>query len=125
MRELYIEGPAIHGGPESCGGAREGVGEALAGVRVGWAIEPRNQRFGVPTPYNQAEGNIGGRVSASGWRTLRGLRPCACAESPCARTGRPDGRPLASNDAPSYGFAGWRAGVGRVAGGRPVAVSPR
>jgi hypothetical protein len=42
-RELYIEGVAIHGGPESCVGVREGAGEALTGVRVGWAIEPRNE----------------------------------------------------------------------------------
>ena len=41
MRELYIEGVATRGGPESCAGVREGVGEALTGVRVGWAIEPR------------------------------------------------------------------------------------
>ena len=41
MRELYIEGVAIHGGPESCVGVREDGGEALAGVRAGWAIEPR------------------------------------------------------------------------------------
>jgi hypothetical protein len=112
MRELYIEGVAIHGGPESCVGVREGVGEALTGVRVGGAIEPRNQRFGVLTPYNWAEGNIVGRVFASGRRTLRGLRTCACAESPCARTGRPDGRPSLLM-------------VGRAARGRPTAVSPR
>jgi len=45
MRELYIEGVAIHGGPESCVGAREGAGEALTGVRAGWAIEPRNHHL--------------------------------------------------------------------------------
>jgi hypothetical protein len=43
MRELYIEGLATHGGPEPCIGVREGVGEALEGVRAGRAIEPRNQ----------------------------------------------------------------------------------
>ena len=43
MRESDTEGVAIHSGPESCVGAREGVREVLAGVRAGWAIEPRNQ----------------------------------------------------------------------------------
>ncbi len=43
MRELYIEGVAIHGGSESCVVVREDGGEALTGVRAGWAIEPRNQ----------------------------------------------------------------------------------
>jgi len=42
MEELYAEGLANHGGPESCVGVREGVGEALTGVHTGWAIEPRN-----------------------------------------------------------------------------------
>jgi len=41
MRELYIEGVAIRGGPKSCAVVREGVGEALTGVRAGWAIDPR------------------------------------------------------------------------------------
>jgi hypothetical protein len=62
MRALYVEGVATHDGPAPCVGVREGVVEALAGVRAGWAIEPRNYKFGVPTPSNQAEGNIAGGV---------------------------------------------------------------
>jgi len=62
MRESYIEGVASHGGPESCVGVREDVGEALTGERAGWAIEPRNQGFGVPTRLMDAEGNIVGSV---------------------------------------------------------------
>jgi hypothetical protein len=42
MRELDGEGVAIHVGPGSCVRVREGAGEALIGVRAGWAIEPRN-----------------------------------------------------------------------------------
>ena len=49
MRELYVEGPATHGGPESCVDVPRGHGEALTGARAGRAIEPRNQRSGVPT----------------------------------------------------------------------------
>jgi hypothetical protein len=44
MKEPYVEGLAIHDGPESCVGVCEGAGEALTGVRVGVAIEPRNDR---------------------------------------------------------------------------------
>jgi hypothetical protein len=40
MRELCIEGVAIHGGPEPCVVVREGGCEASVGVRAGWAIEP-------------------------------------------------------------------------------------
>ena len=42
MRESDIEGVASHGGPESSVVVREGGCEALAGVRAGRAIEPRN-----------------------------------------------------------------------------------
>ena len=49
MEELYAEGVATHGGPESCVVVCEGGGEALTGARAGRAIEPRNVQFGVPT----------------------------------------------------------------------------
>jgi hypothetical protein len=41
MRELYVEGVAIHDDPEPCVGAREGGGEASVGAHVGRVIEPR------------------------------------------------------------------------------------
>ena len=93
MKTPNIEGLATHDGPESCVGVREGAGEALTGVRAGRAIEPRNHHFGVPTLSHEAEGNIAVSVSASGRRTPRGLRTCACTESSCARTGRSHGCP--------------------------------
>ena len=49
MEELYVEGLAPHGGPQSCVDDPRGRGEALAGARAGRAIEPRNQLSGVPT----------------------------------------------------------------------------
>jgi hypothetical protein len=49
MEELYVEGLATHGGPESCVDVPRGRGEALTGVRAGRAIEPRNPSSGVPT----------------------------------------------------------------------------
>lgn len=42
MRTLYIEGLAIHDGPEPCVGVRKGAGEALDRGTCRPAIEPRN-----------------------------------------------------------------------------------
>jgi hypothetical protein len=41
MKTLYIKGVATRGGPESCTVVRKGGGEALTGIHVGRAIEPR------------------------------------------------------------------------------------
>jgi hypothetical protein len=49
MRVLYIEGVAIHGGPGSCVGVREGVGEALIGVVRAGLLSREIHWFGVPT----------------------------------------------------------------------------
>src|SRR5215472_3642964 len=53
MEELYAEGLATHGGPESCVDDPRGRGEALAGARAGRAMEPRNQQSGVPTLFKR------------------------------------------------------------------------
>ena len=105
MRESNIEELATRGGPEPCIAVRKGGGEASVGVRVGRAIEPRNLLVRGADAVLQAEGNIAGGVFASRWRTPRGRRTWACAESPDARTGRSHDHPLVLM-------------VGRVARGR-------
>jgi RNA-directed DNA polymerase len=62
MRESDTEGVATHGGPESCVGVREGVGEAWTGVRVGRPLSREIKAIGVPTLLTGAEGNTAGSV---------------------------------------------------------------
>ena len=50
MRESYGEGVANHTDPESCAGAREGMGEALTGVPAGRVLSREIPHFRVPTP---------------------------------------------------------------------------
>jgi hypothetical protein len=77
MRVLYIEGVAIHGGPESCAVACEGGGEALTGVVRAGLLSLENPLIGVPTPSKWAEGHAVGSVSASCRRAPRGQRTWA------------------------------------------------
>jgi hypothetical protein len=60
MEELYVEGLATRGGPESCVASCEGRGEALTGARAGRAIEPRNQCNRGADVVPEAEGNTAG-----------------------------------------------------------------
>jgi hypothetical protein len=80
MRVLYIEGVAIHGGPESCAGVCEGVGEALIGVVQAGLLSREITGSGVPTSSHQAEGHILVSAIASWLGTPRGQRPRACTE---------------------------------------------
>jgi hypothetical protein len=108
MREPYAEGVANRSGPESCVGTREGVGEALTGVRTGRVLSREIRESGAPTLLSEAEGNTFGDAIASPRPALRGRRPLARAESSCARTGRSTSR--------SRRMASW------AASGRPLAV---
>ena len=58
------EGVAIHIGPESCAVAREGLGEALTGERIG---QPSSRERGADTVH-MVEGNTSERVIASAGR---------------------------------------------------------
>ena len=60
MEELYVEGLATHGGPESCVDDPQGRGEALTGARAGRAIEPRNLNDRGADAVQEAEGNTTG-----------------------------------------------------------------
>jgi hypothetical protein len=70
------EGVAIHIGPESCAVAREGLGEALTGVRIGQPLS-RTRKFPIlgADTVHMVEGNTLGRDSASARATRRGQRP--------------------------------------------------
>ena len=125
MRELYIEDLANHGGPESCVGVREGVGEALTGGSAGWAIEPRNPWF------------RGADVVAKGGRQHRRQRYRELSSDParsvnlCMRgsfmgeNGEIPWSPVPVVDAPSLVVRGvaWRPVAGRE--GNAEAVIPR
>ena len=74
MKELYAEGLASHGGPESCVGGRKGVSEALTGVRAGRLLSHEiNEERGADTVVD-VEGNTVSGASASRERAPRGLR---------------------------------------------------
>src|SRR5271157_1690192 len=89
MRESYRKGVANHPDPESCVASLKAAGEALTGAHVGWVLSCEIIVTGVPTSFRMAEGNTGGCAIASIGRAPRSLRPQACMETPCARTGRP------------------------------------
>jgi hypothetical protein len=85
MKVSYVEGVAIHNGPELCGAAREGGVEALTGERIGrvlsreiHALLRKQQVLRDPTPWRPAEGNTWCTASARCTRIPRGQRPRAC-----------------------------------------------
>ena len=49
MKESDTEGVAHHGGPDHASASARATAKRWTGVPAGRAMEPRNQRFGVPT----------------------------------------------------------------------------
>ncbi len=122
MKEPYIEGPATHDGPESCAGTREGVGEALTGEDAGRVLSRESRQSRTPTLLSEAEGTTPPGAMASLGVVLRGRRPLACADAPCARTGRSSARPPEDGKAGRTGKADGRTPVmdGQGKSDRPV-----
>ena len=62
------EGVAIHIGSESCAVAREGLGEALTGVRIGQPLSRESFLFWVPTPCIWWKAAHSGATARAPWR---------------------------------------------------------
>ncbi len=125
MKESDTEGVATRSGPESCAVVREDGGEALTGVHVGRAIEPRNQWSRGADVVAKAEGNIGGSVIASCRWTPRGQENPGMRGSFMGENGEISWSPAPVVDAPPSVVRGvaWRLVLGRE--GNAKAIIPR
>ena len=99
MQVHHDEGVAIHIGPESCAGIREDLGEALAGERIGQPLSRESFLTRVPTLFERGRQHDRARhrerLADPAWsKTL------ACADAPCAGTGRSRDRPSATAAGP-------------------------
>ena len=93
MRTLHVEGVATHDGPELCVDVRKDGGEALTGVRAGWAIEPGNRCIrGADAVERSGRPYRRQRHRKLPSDPARSKNLCMY-ESPCARTGEYRTRP--------------------------------
>ena len=88
MKESPRKGVANHPDPESCVASREAAIEALTGAHAGRVLSCEIKVLQRADGVSLSEGYISGGALVSPPRTLRSQRPCACMETPRARTGR-------------------------------------
>ena len=74
MQVHHDEGVANRIDPESCAGAREGIGEALTGECTGQPLSRESTLFSGADVVPLTEGNTAGRNNASAQTSRRGLR---------------------------------------------------
>ncbi len=86
MKESYVEGLASYGGPESCVHTREGVGEALTGVRAGRVLSRE-----IHAPRRELRADRGAEAVELRRRPHRGCRIGEAASDP-ARSETPSRR---------------------------------
>jgi hypothetical protein len=70
----HDEGVANRIDPESCADAREGIGEALTGERIGQPLSRESTLIPGADVVPVTEGNTDGRDNASAQTARRGLR---------------------------------------------------
>jgi hypothetical protein len=80
VRVRYVEGLAIHSGPESCVGIREDVTEALTGVRAGQPLSRDSHTSRAPTRFQtwMATGRCGQRRAPQRPDVVAAPGMCAC-----------------------------------------------
>ena len=74
MQVHHDEGVANRIDPESCADAREGIGEALTGERIGQPLSRESTLFSGADVVPLTEGNTAGRDNASAQTSRRGRR---------------------------------------------------
>ena len=74
MQVHHDEGVANRIDPESCADAREGIGEALTGERIGQPLSRESTLILGADVVPVTEGNTDGRDNASAQTARRGLR---------------------------------------------------
>ena len=123
MQVPYDEGVAIHIGPESCAVAREGLGEALTGVRVGQPLSRESFLFWVPTPciwwkatYSGASARAPGRpgVVRDPGMCSREISRSTVRQPPPVRIGKARSRSRRSRESQGQGLRGTRASKART-----------
>ena len=81
MRVSPSEGVANHTVPESCAEAREGLGEALTGVRIGWVLSRENTTLGTQTLCSEWKATWPGAPARALGRPGAVVDPSMCASS--------------------------------------------
>ena len=81
MQVSASEGQANHTVPESCAETREGFGEALTGVRIGWVLSRENNTLGTPTLCIEWKATWPGAPTRAPGRPGAVVDPSMCASS--------------------------------------------
>ena len=81
MQVSSSEGVANHTVPESCAETREGFGEALTGVRIGWVLSRENNTPGTPTLCIERKATRTGASSRAPGRPGAVVDPSMCVRS--------------------------------------------